>query len=244
MDAFDRRPLAAQLRDRIWALIQEEHYRTGEQLPSEQTLAARFGVSRATLREALKILEEERLILCRHGVGRFVASGPSGVLSDAITNLKSVTEMARDLAIPVSTQVVSLREELPDSVVRTRLSLEAGLAVVVLERVRLAQGQPVIYSIDTFPRNIVVGELRAEEFAGSLLSVMEGRWNTTLAYSKAVISAVLMDAGLSQRIGVPDCMPWILLEQINYDAQDHPVLYSRDYHRGDKFQFHVLRRRR
>lgn len=244
MDGLDRRPLPAQLRDRIWNLIQDEHYRTGDQLPSEQNLAARFGVSRATIREALKILEEERLILCRHGIGRFVAPGSSGVLSEAITNLKSVTEMAQDLAIPVSTQVVSLREELPNAVVRTRLNLEPGLAVVVLERVRLAQGEPVIYSIDTFPRNIVVGELRAEEFAGSLLSVMEGSWNTRLAYSKAVISAVLLDAELSQRVGVPDCIAWILLEQINYDAQDHPVLYSRDYHRGDKFQFHVLRRRR
>jgi GntR family transcriptional regulator len=244
MNSFNRRPLAAQLRDRIWAMVQEEHYRPGDQLPSEQKLTARFGVSRATIREALKILEEERLVLCRHGVGRFVAPGPSGVLSGAITDLQSVTEMSRELATLVSTQVLSLREELPDQVVRTRLHLEPGMAVVILERVRLAQDEPVIYSKDVFPRNIVVGELHPEEFAGSLLSIMEGAWKTRLAYSKAVISAVMLDAELSQRIGAPDCIPWIMLEQVNYDVQDHPVLYSEDYHRGDKFQFHVLRRRR
>jgi len=244
MSPLDRRPLAAQLRDQIWQIVQEEHYRTGDKLPSEQQLAARFSVSRATVREALKALEEERLIICRHGVGRFMAPGPSGVLSVAITNLGSVTEMARSLATPISTQVLSLREELPDAVVRTRLNREPGVAVAVLERVRLANKDPVVYSIDIFPRSIVAGELYPEEFAGSLLSVMEGQWNTWLAYSKAIISAVSLDAGLSERIGVPDSIPWILLEQTNYDAQDRPVLYSKDYHRGDKFQFHVLRRRR
>jgi GntR family transcriptional regulator len=244
MDAIDRRPLAAQLRDRIWDMIQAGHYRTGERLPSEQKLATRFGVSRATIREALKTLEEERLVLCRHGVGRFVAPGSSGILSEGITRLQSMTEMADNLKIPLSTRVLSLREELPEDAVRTHLNLEPGIAVVVLERARLTQGDPVIYSIDIFPRSIVVGELRAEEFAGSLLAVMEGRWNTHLAYSKAVISATTLGHETNRRIGVADNVPWILLEQVNYDDQDRPILYSKDYHRGDKFQFHVLRRRR
>lgn len=244
METLDHRPLPARVRDRIWELIQQGHYRTGEQLPSEQSLAARFGVSRATIREALKIMEEEGLILCRHGVGRIVASGISGILSEAITTLKSVTEMANDLSVPLSTRVLSLREELPDEVARARLNLEPGIGVVVLERVRLAQNDPVIYSIDIFPRTIVVGELYPERFAGSLLAVMEGEWETRLAYSRAIISAVMLDAELSERIGVPDFAPWILLEQLNYDTRDRPILYSKDYHRGDKFQFHVLRRRR
>lgn len=244
MVLLERRPLATQVRDQIWNLVLQGHYRPGDQLPSEQELVDRFGVSRTTVREALKILEEERLIVCRHGVGRFVASGASGLLTESITNLQSVTEMAAGQAIPVSTQVLSLREELPDDVVRSRLDLNPGVAVVVLERVRLAGGEPVIYSIDVFPRTIVAGELRAEDFAGSLLAVMEGRWGTVLAYSKAIISAVMLDAELSARIGAPDCVPWILLEQVNYDRLDRPVLYSQDYHRGDKFRFHVLRRRR
>jgi len=244
MAVLERRPLAVQVRDQIWSLVQQGQHRAGEQLPSEQELVTRFGVSRSTIREALKILEEERLILCRHGVGRFVAPTASGVLSESITNLQSVTDMASQQAIPVSTRVLAMREELPDALVRSRLALEPGVGVVVLERVRLAGGEPVIYSIDIFPRTIVVGDLRAEDFAGSLLAVMEGRWNTVLSYSKAVISAVTLDESISERIGVPTSMPWILLEQVNFTAQDRPVLYSKDYHRGDKFQFHVLRRRR
>ncbi len=240
----DRRPLAMQLRDRVWDMLQEECYRTGDKLPSEDDLAARFGVSRATVREALKIMEEERVILCRHGVGRFLAPDPSSVLSEEITRLKSVTEMAHGLGIPISTQVLSLREEPAKDVVRARLNLETDSTVVVLERMRLAHGESIIYSIDIFPRHLVIGELRPEEFAGSLLSVMEEKWNARLAYSKTLISAVVLDSELSRRMNVSDGIPWILMEQVNYDAQDHPILYSKDYHRGDKIQFRVLRRRR
>jgi GntR family transcriptional regulator len=244
VELLDRRPLAAQVRDRIWDTIQGGHFRTGDQLPSEQELVARFGVSRSTVREALKLLEEERLVFCRHGVGRFVAPGPSGVLSEGIERLQSVTEMADGLGIDVSTTVLALEEGLPDAAVRRHLDLDPGMAVVTLERARLAQEEPIIYSVDVFSRGLVVGDLNPEDFAGSLLAVMEGRWNAWLAYSKAVISAVTLDEDLSQRIGVPDCVPWILLEQVNYDGQDRAVLYSKDYHRGDRFQFRVLRRRR
>ncbi|MDI7274342.1 MAG: GntR family transcriptional regulator [Anaerolineae bacterium] len=240
----DRRPLAAQLRDRIWEAIQEGNYRPGERLPSEEELTARFGVSRATVREALKILEEERVVVCRHGLGRFLVPDPAGSLSEEITRLKSVTEMAQGLGIATSTRVLSVREEPADERVRAHLSLEPGSTVVVLERVRSARREPIIFSIDIFPRKLVVGELQPEAFTGSLLALMEGQWGARLAYSKAVISAVMLDPLLSQRIGVPEGLPWILLEQLNYDPQDRPILFSKDYHRGDKFQFRVLRRRR
>jgi len=244
MTTLQRRPLPAQLRDQIWQTVQQGHYRPGDRLPSEQELTAQFGVSRATVREALKIMEDEHLILCRHGVGRYVAPAIAGIYSDAINNLKSVTELAADLAISLSTRVLSLREELPDELVQSRLSLQPGAAVVILERMRLAQDEPVIYSVDHFARAIVVGALSPQVFEGSLLALMENSWNVRLAYSRAVISAVNLGAQLSERIEVPDCVPWILMEQVNYDAHDRPVLYSRDYHRGDKFQFHALRRRR
>jgi GntR family transcriptional regulator len=240
----DRRPLAMRLRDRMWSMLQEECYRTGDKLPSEGDLAARFRVSRATVREALKILEEERVILCRHGVGRFLAPDPSSVLSEDITRLKSVTEISRGLGIPITTQVLSLYEEPARDIVRARLSLEPDSTVIVLERIRLAHGEAIIYSVDIFPTKLVTGELHPKEFAGSLLSVMEEKWDTRLAYSKTVLSAVVLDSELGRRVGVADGVPWILMEQVNYDAQDRPILYSTDYHRGDKFQFRVLRRRR
>ncbi|NLE45278.1 MAG: GntR family transcriptional regulator [Chloroflexi bacterium] len=241
---LDRRPLALQLRDSIWDTIQSQQLRSGDRLPSEQELVKRFQVSRSTVREALKILEEQRLILCRHGVGRFVAPGPSGVLSEGITRLQSVTEMAAGLAIPLSTRVLSLEERLSDGSISARLGLDVGVSLVVLERVWLADGVPVIYSLDTLPRSLVLGQAAAGDFSGSLLATMESSWNAQIMYARTVIRAVHLAPSVSERIGVPDGIPWILLEQVNYGADDRPVLYSKDYHRGDRFYFHVLRSRR
>jgi GntR family transcriptional regulator len=244
MAALERRPLTTQVRDQILHMVQQGHLQAGDRLPTEFELASHFQVSRATIREALKLLDQERIILCRHGVGRFVAPGSAGVFTDAISNLKSVTEMARDLHITISTQVISLREEIPDLDVREKLALQPGMAVVSLERVRYAEGEPVIYSTDVFPRQIVTGPINEAAFQGSLCAIMEDEWNVRLEYSRSIVRAALLDPELCRRINVPDCLAWLSMEQINYDAQDRPVLYSIDYHRGDKFEFQVIRQRR
>jgi GntR family transcriptional regulator len=240
---FDRRSLTSQVRNRIWQMMQEDQLTPGDRLPSEQELVDIFGVSRTTVREALKTLEEERVIICHQGVGRFVAPNPDGVLSQHITHLKSVTDMAGDLGISLNTKVLSVRVESPDDKVRARLNLEDH-KVVILERVRMSDSHPFIYSVDVFSNDLVQGELIPSRFEGSLLSIMEGEWGIYLAYSKAMISAEMLDYKLCQAINVADSIPWILLEQVHYDAQHRPVLYSKDYHRGDRFHFRLIRRRK
>jgi GntR family transcriptional regulator len=239
----DRRALSQQVRDRIRELVQET-YRPADKLPSEQEFAARFGVSRATVREALRILEEERVIICRHGVGRFLAPDSIDVLSEDITQLRGLTEMARALGISIQTQVLGLRDEVADEEVRTHLGLEPGARILILERIRHALGEPIIYSIDIFPKQLVVGDVDAEMFTGSLLAIMEGCWNVRLSYAKTIIRAAMLDSEVSERLGASDNLAWLYAEQVNFDPNDRPVLYSRDYHRSDKIQFRVLRRRR
>lgn len=240
---LDRRPLALQLRDHLWDMVTRENLRSGDQLPSEQHLSDQFGVSRATVREALHILEDQGLVTCRHGVGRFIAPQQLGILSDGLTRLDSVTQMAEDLGFDLSTQVLDLREELPSDEIEARLNLAPGVSVYVVERVRRANQEPVIYSIDVFPRDVLQGEPYREQFAGSLLNLIEGEWGVRLAYSRAFVSAVTLDADRMEQLGLPDGA-WILLEQTTYDFQDRPILYSKDYHCGDCFRFYVLRTRR
>jgi len=240
----ERKPLALQARDALWDMFQREQYHPGDKLPSEQELAAQFSISRATVREALKLLEEQHAIVCRHGVGRFLLPGPGGVLYDEVTTLKSTTELVSGLGLSLDTRVLSAQEVTADRFMQERLVLEAGSRVVSLERVRSAGDEPCIYSTEIFPRSLARGKIRAEMFIGSLFSLMERDWGVRPAYSRAVISATLLDAETSQRIGVPDCTPWVLMEQVHYDGGDQPILFSRDHYRGDKFQFHVLRRRR
>ena len=213
-------------------------------MPSEESLVNLFSVSRTSIREALKLLEEEKVIIVRHGLGRFVAADPSNFLTEDVTRLESVTEMAASLGIQVETVVIDLRSELPDEKIRARLNLNPGETVYILERARKTNGEIVIYSIDIFPAAMVPGEIQKDLFQGSLFKLMEETWGKRLAYSRAVISAEKVDSELSAKFLDCSGSNWILMEQVNYDEADSPVLYSKDYHRSDKFHFHVLRRRR
>jgi GntR family transcriptional regulator len=207
-------------------------------------MANSFVVSRATVREALKLLEEEKVIIVRHGLGRFVTGGPSDFLTEDISRLESVTEMAAALGIMIETEVVSLHSEPASGVIQAHLNLQPGDPVYILERARKTNGETVIFSIDMFPASIVPGEIHKDIFQDSLLKLMEGTWGKRLAYSRAVISAEQLDSELCAKVHDNSQSIWILMEQVNYDEADFPVLYSKDYHRSDKFRFHVLRRRR
>lgn len=238
-----RKTLVVQVRDEILEMLRSGNYRPGNQLPSEAELSEKFGVNRATVREALRILQEEHVIITRHGLGRFMAPDPASLLTDDITRLRAVTEMAQLLGMTIGTEVLSLEEETPDEVVSEALALGPDETVMVLQRVRSTADGPVIYSIDIFPRRFVVGEIDSAQFTGSLLGIMEQQWQVRLAYSKASLTAVMLDPEICRRIQVAEDIPWILLEQLNFDAADRPVLYSKDYHHGAYFRFSVLRRR-
>lgn len=87
----DNRHLYLKVIDRIKEDIQTGVYAEKEKLPSEFELSKLLGVSRATLREALRVLEEEKYLIRRHGVGTFVNSRP--LFSTGIEQLASVTKM-------------------------------------------------------------------------------------------------------------------------------------------------------
>ena len=90
----DNRQLYLQVIDKIRQDIASGVYREHEKLPSEFAWAKKLGVSRATLREALRVLEEDKVIIRRHGVGTFVNTTP--LFTSGIEQLNSVTDMIRE----------------------------------------------------------------------------------------------------------------------------------------------------
>lgn len=101
----DSRHLYLQVIDKIKEDINNGEYAEGEKLPSEFQLSKELGVSRATLREALRVLEEENVIIRRHGVGTFV--NPKPVFSSGIEILSSVTSMIEESGKKAASQFLS-----------------------------------------------------------------------------------------------------------------------------------------
>lgn len=246
-DLRDPRPLSVQLAAQLRTLITREQLKPGERLPTEHELAARFGVARSSVREALKVLEQDGLVDVRHGSGRFVSAHGDVAVHRPVTMFESVTEMlgARGYA-PVN-EVLSAVRCPPTAEEATALGLPEvdgrGSEVVRLRRLRLHAGELLIHSVNTFAANLLADgeELDPAAFTGSLATWLGDRGRSPVS-SLAELEATRLPDDVAHRPEARGHRDWLLITERCVDAAGRPVLFSRDYHRSDVFSFHVLRR--
>ncbi|MFJ7976465.1 GntR family transcriptional regulator [Peribacillus sp. JNUCC 23] len=235
----DHRHLYLQVIDHLKQDIEEGTYKEKEKLPSEFDLAKKLGVSRATLREALRILEEENVIIRRHGVGTFVHAKP--VFSSGIEQLNSVTNMIKQAGMKPGTIFLSSTTLEPTDDDIRRFSCAIDEEIVVIERVRTANGKPVVYCIDKIPASILKGNFDYSE--ESIFHILERESSRMITHAIAQIEPI----GYHEKVSpILECEPeaaLLVLKQMHFDDRDEPILYSVNYFKADVFSFHVLRKR-
>ncbi|WP_400163037.1 GntR family transcriptional regulator [Brevibacillus sp. TJ4] len=233
------RSLCLLVMDKIKSDIESGQLRPGERLPSEAALSKQLGVSRATLREALRLLEEEKIVIRRHGVGTFINAKP--VFSGGIGELFSVTDAIERQGYAAGTKILGTSYADAAEEARKHLSLNSGEGVLVVERIRTADSLPVVYCVDRIPAHLVPEGYNADE--ESIFNWLESVTGIRIAYAVAQIEPMGYNEKVSALLQCDKSTPLLLLKQIHYDASERPVLYSHNYFRADKFHFHVVRRR-
>ncbi len=236
----DHRHLYLQVIDRIKEDIEKGVYKENDKLPSEFELSKSLGVSRATLREALRLLEEDNIIVRRHGVGTFV--NPKPLFTSGIEQLYSVSTMIEQAGKVPDTILMSSTEgkATEDDVERFQLDIDDN--VLTIERVRTADGEPVVYCIDKVPSKYLPLEfLTNENF--SIFSALEKSANVRVAYAITQIDPIGYHDYVSPILNTSKETALLVLSQVHYDESERVVLYSKNYFRADKFSFHVVRKR-
>lgn len=235
----DSRHLYLQVIDHLKRDIEVGIYKEKEKLPSEFELAKQLGVSRATLREALRILEEENVIVRRHGVGTFVNAKP--LFTSGIEQLTSVTDMIVQAGMEPGTIFLSSGTQSPTEEDQRRFNCSLEEEIVVIERVRTANGEPVVYCLDKIPARFFPENYDYQD--ESLFVLLDRVGNRRISHAVAQIEPF----GYHEKVSpILECDPetaLLLLKQLHYDELDEPILYSMNYFKADKFSFHVLRKR-
>jgi GntR family transcriptional regulator len=226
------------LQSDLAALI--ERTPAGSRLISEPDLAKQLGVSRATLREAMRTFETQGLIRRRQGAGTFVV-GKVPVIDAGLEVLESLDTMARrkNLAITVSDLHVEQFDAEEDQA--TGLGLSVGECLTRVRRVMRAETRPVAYLIDMLPEAILkIAEL-PEGFNGSVLDFMLERGDD-LRISRAEISATNATAEVAKALEIQ--RGDVLLKFVSqiYTASGKIVDYTVSYFIPGYFNFHVVRR--
>ncbi|NYD23223.1 GntR family transcriptional regulator [Kineococcus aurantiacus] len=237
----DKRPLPSIVRDQLMDLLRAQGFKPGDRLPSEAEISRLWDVGRSSVREALKLLEQEGLVQAERGRGRFLSSLGSLSVDRPITRFESATQMLASLGRSSRTMVLSVTETDPSPEAVEALGLAEGERVVRLERLRSDGDDPLIYSVDTIPAFCIPGPVRHVDWTGSLTELLAIQGHLPVS-SAARLQAVELPEQVRTQYHLDGFGPWLLITETAITTTGRRVLLAEDYHRGDAFTFNVLRR--
>jgi len=165
-------------------------------------------------------------------------------LSNSLDLNFGVTEAIRAAGMEPGTQHAQHWLEPVSSGEGVRLGLEPGQDVLIVERVRTADGTAVVFSRDLLPGWVVgtqagVGDAMLHH---SIYDVLEKDLGIVIDHGVATFRPVRADRTVAQRLGIRRGELLLAIWQIDYDEEDRPVLSSHEYHIADAFDFSVVRR--
>jgi GntR family transcriptional regulator len=217
-----------------------ERMPAGQRLPSEPVLAKQLGVSRATLRDAMRTFETQGLIRRRQGSGTFVV-GKVQALESGLEVLESLETMANRLNLEITVSNLSVEQEAADVDIAPNLNLGVGDPVLCIRRVIRTDDRPVAYLVDILPGNILRMDDLPADFRGSVLDFLLGRGDS-LKTSRANISALGATAEVAKVLEIQRGDVLLHFYAQLFDASGKVVDYSLSYFIPGYFHFHVVRR--
>jgi GntR family transcriptional regulator len=231
-------PLHHQVYLDLRASLDSGEWRSGDRLPTERELAARYGCSLITVRRALGELAREARIERTRGRGTFV-SRPS-IRLDLGGSLSFAEEMA-DQGLVAGTRLVASRSEPAGSTVAAALGIEPGAPTLYVERLRLADDEPLLLEQVHLPADRFPGLLSADLERDSLYDLLARRYGTQVARARESYVPVSLPAREARLLGQEPHRLALLVEGVAYTSAGIPVEYARSFVRGDRMRYHVDR---
>jgi DNA-binding GntR family transcriptional regulator len=210
----------------------------GDKLPNEDDLAARFEVSRATIRDAVRGLVDSGYLSRVHGSGTFVTGIPRG--EHALETSLSYTKMIEAAGAQPGIKVLGVTVTEPEEAVAERLAMGAGAEVLRVERVRTADGRPVVYSVDQIPWELV-SDVGIHAVEPSLHTMLADH-GCEVRSATARLVPVVASARLAKMLDVARGTPLQHFDQTDFDGSGRAVMVSREWHTSDLFELRVNRR--
>jgi GntR family transcriptional regulator len=210
----------------------------GTKLPNEQELATRFGVSRATVREAVGGLVEGGYLLRRHGSGTFVTLLPSR--RHALDATLSYTQMIRQAGMVPGMRLLLTTVRPASGDEAADLAVPEGTSMRVLERLRTADDRPVVYSIDVVEARRLE-RLGDEDLQSGLYDVLDAV-GSRVRTASAVLLPVVADARLARLLDVRRGTALQRIDEVDFTGDGSPVMRSTEWHVPGIFELRVNRR--
>ena len=214
---------------------------SGVQLPSEPRLAEDLGVSRASLREAMRTFETRGMLQRKQGVGTFVIH-PAHVFDSGLENLISLETIADHIGLEVSMGELKVCQKVVDFDLSQELGLMENIEIIHVSRVILADNKPVAYLEDNLPVDVISEQEVKHHFTGSVLDLLIKRDDIPLASSKCDISATGASPGLAAALEIQPNDPLLVFSSLLFSTRGRIIDSSFSYFIPGYFHFHIVRR--
>jgi GntR family transcriptional regulator len=212
----------------------------GEKLPSEPKLAKLLGVSRATLREAMRTFESQGFILRRQGIGTFVVNRHQ-IIETGLEVLESIETLAGKIGLAVTMGDLTIEPLEASSDQALIFNVELGTPMIQVRRTILADIRPVAYLIDILPQKVLKPEDLKLGFTGSVLDLLLRRGSPMLSKSIANIQADQASIEVSRALHIQRGDVLLVFDARLIDTAGEVVDYSISYFLPGYFKFHVVR---
>ena len=235
----DERSTYQRLQGELSTLIQNTP--KGSKLPSEPVLAEKLGVSRATLREAMRTFESQGLLRRQQGIGTFVV-GPTQVIETGLEVLESIETVADRMGLEVSMGGFEISHLEADEQQAEKLNLVLGDPVIEVRRVIMAYDSPVAYLVDVLPEHVIDPETLVTRFTGSVLDLLINIGEPPLATSKTEIGAVHAPVDVAKALNIQRGDTLLLLKAQLFNQDGDPMDFSHSYFLPGYFRLHIIRK--
>lgn len=231
--------LYLKVKQQLEKMIKDGRVKEGDKLPSEPILAKQLQVSRSTLREAIKLLQRQGILISKNGDGTYVKKN-TGIINSSMNILQSTGTMIKNSGLMVSqSNMIVYKKDILDE---WREKLNCDENVVVVERIRKSEDKNLAYTFNVIPQNI--GKDYFEEgLTGSLLKFLKEEMNINISYALSEIcipdGTGIFDEKAANKLGNKT----LLLKQLHFDEKDKPIFYSYDYMNNNHIKFFVKRDR-
>ena len=229
-------PLYFQLKDALLTLIHEGQLGEGDPIPTERELGERFQVSRITVRRAIDELARTGYLTSHQGKGTFVAKPK---LQRPMGQLKSFSSAITDEGHYPGSRLLSLRHERAGGEIAPFLQVAEDTLIWVVERLRLADNEPIglssVYLNLPAPLFLTPAELDREVS----LWVILAKKGISLAKSEETIQSVAASKKQAELLQVEPGFPLLLVEGIVFATNGSPIEYHRIFNRGDRYKYSI-----
>ena len=234
--SISRLPLYRQIEEALRERIRSGALRPGAQVATEPELMVEYGVSRATVRQALAGLVAEGLLEIRRGLGTYVTAPR---FEHTIGGFYSFSREIERHGLQPGTKVLDLRTLPAVDVVAESLGVPAGTTVVALRRLRLAGPDPLVVETSHLPATRFPGLETVDFSQVRLYDTLMNRYGCRPTRARETFEPILLTADeatlLDQRRGEPA----LRVERIAFDQDDIPIEFCRSTVRGDRYRYSV-----